>query len=70
MPKWPPKQGSMGDTSPYIVKDTNEDKDETFVPALAKSAQLSDQMIAACEKVGNFHRDKKELAFGYFYFTV
>ncbi len=36
---------------------TNRDKDETFVPALAKSAQLSDKLIAATETVGTFHSD-------------
>ncbi len=39
------------------VSTNDEGKAETFVPALAKSAQLSDQLRAAGEKVGHFHRD-------------
>jgi len=35
----------------------DEDRDKTFVPVLAKSAQLSDKLIAAAETVGEFHRD-------------
>ncbi len=43
---------------PTSVLSTNaEDKDETFIPALSKSARLSDPLIAAAETVGLFHRD-------------
>lgn len=43
---------------PTSMLNTNDDdKEETFVPALAKSAELSDKLLAAAETVGHFHRD-------------
>ncbi len=44
--------------NPTSALNTNaEDKDETYVPALPKSAQLSDKLVAASETVGVFHHD-------------
>ncbi len=43
---------------PMTSPNTKDDGiDETFVPTLAKSAQLTDKLIAAGETVGGFHRD-------------
>src|SRR5664279_2236080 len=43
---------------PSITMNTHDEaKDEPFVPTLAKSAQLSDKLVAAGETVGIFHRD-------------
>jgi hypothetical protein len=34
-----------------------EAQEETFVPSLPKSAQLSDKLLSATDEVGQFHRD-------------